>query len=170
MSPRPLTTAALAGLLLMLAQGCGSPLVGQWRGTADIGPLAAYPIEIRIDPEAKSGRLDLAETGKPFTRYEFCSVADATGRKLELVYDPAVPACDPAAKSEGRRTLKGTVGEATLFGELFEGPNRIGFFRLFRVDPDAPAAETEPDAAPAPTPAPTPAKAPVSATAPAAAK
>jgi hypothetical protein len=146
-----LTALACVGLLLALFSGCGSPVAGQWRGTVDIGPVAAYPVEIRIDPEATTGRIDLAEAGKPFTRFEFCTIADATTRKLELVYDPQTPACDPKGKPDGRRTLRGTVGEATLFGELFEGPNRIGFFRLFKVDATAPAAKSPtPTAATAP--------------------
>jgi len=136
----------------VVAAGCGSPLTGTWRGTMDLGAMDAWPLEVRVGEDPSRGRLVVQEKGRTFESFQLCTVEPATERKLELSYNPEHPDCAaPAGTAEAgkdRRTLRGTVGEGVLFGEVFRGSERIGFFRAFRQDAVAALGPQTPKPAP----------------------
>lgn len=133
--------------LLLATAGCSAPLVGHWRGTMDLGPSAAHPIELRVGEDGTSGRILLSEPHKAFSNFQLCSVHPGDKRAIEIVYDANRPNCEEKnADPSERRLLRGTVGEDVLFGDVLLGTERIGFFRAFRqadpqpsVDPPQPS-------------------------------
>lgn len=134
---------------------CTSPAAGQWRGTADLGPVAAYAMELKFAEDGSSGSIVVHEPGKPFTdqHFQLCSV-QLDDRAITMVYDAARPDCASQGAASDRRTLRGTVGEDVVFGEMFRGEGarvddntaeKLGFFRTFRIpEPPAAPAETTP--------------------------
>jgi hypothetical protein len=118
---------------------CSSPLAGGWQGTADLGPTAAYDVTLQLNEEATAGTIAIHEDGKAFEKYTICSL-HLDQRSLALSYDANRPNCDDKSPDPSdRRTLRGTVGEGVVYGEVFAGddkaPQRLGFFRAFRKTP-----------------------------------
>lgn len=119
---------ALAGLALA---ACSSPLAGSWQGTLDLGPVDAWPIGLTVDEDGSRARVHVKEKGRAFQDFQSCSLT-LTDRYVELVYDAGRPNCDvDSPDASERRTLRGTVGEGVVFGEVVRGTTRLGFFRAF---------------------------------------
>lgn len=116
--------------VLLVCGACGSPLAGAWRGTADLGPVRAQALVLTVAEDGQSGKLHLADPGKP-EDFVLCRLS-RTERTFEAEYDAARPGCDGNAGSPSeRRMLKGTVGEGVVWGELWRGNEKLGFFRGF---------------------------------------
>lgn len=128
--------------LLVLATGCGSPLQGGWAGTIDIGPIEAYDLKVTMPEEGLDGTL-LVRTAKGTQQYSFCK-GSLDGQQFELHYDLARPTCEDkeGAPTDPRR-LVGTLGESVLFGEVYKGSEKVGFFRAFLEPPPAADLKTE---------------------------
>lgn len=120
--------------LLVVLAACSSPVAGGWQGTADLGPVAATDVTLNLDEEGNAGTIAIREPGKVFEKYTICSI-HLDKRDLALTYDANRPNCDDKSPDPSdRRTLRGTVGEGVVFGEVL-GPDartRVGFFRAFR--------------------------------------
>lgn len=139
-------------LLLLVACGaCGAPQVGTWQGTLDIGGTQAVPLSLHLQEDGVTGRVNAKENGKAFEALQICSFKLGRLRQFELTYDANRPNCEQSADAADPRTYRGTVGEDTIFGEVFRGEQRIGFFRAFR---ESVAAAAAPAQASAPSPAP----------------
>ena len=150
------TLPVFAATLLLF--GCGSPLAGGWRGTADLGPVLAPALEFHVAEDTLTGRLELQEVGKPYSRFQLCALrVDAQDeRKVELEYDANRPGCEATHQDvSDRRRLVGVVGEGVWTGDVFRGAEKIGFFRAFQLDADA-GGTHPPSAAPAAPPKPSP--------------
>jgi len=120
--------AALAAAAVLAA--CGSPLAGRWVGTADLGPIAAYDIEISIPDGDGDGTVALREPDMP-EKFRICQLV-RRARSVEIVYDAGRPDCDGVGPTPSdRRTLKGEVGEGVLTGEVWRAGVKTGFFRAF---------------------------------------
>jgi hypothetical protein len=64
--------------------------------------------------------------------YQICH-ASLDGDRFEVQYDESLPNCrKKKGLASDRRTLKGTLGVSVIFGEVFKGKERTGFFRAFR--------------------------------------
>lgn len=124
-------------LLLSTLMACSSPAAGGWRGTADVGPVAAYEIAIRFNDDASQGQVSVREPGRPFSQqwFQLCSL-EVDRRVLVATYDPSSPECQGAMS--GRRELRGMIGEQVIWGEIWQQERKSGFFRAFR-EPPAPA-------------------------------
>ncbi len=116
--------------LLVACAGCASPLVGAWRGTADLGPVRAQTLVLTVGADGLTGKVHLDDPGKP-EDFVLCRLS-RQGRVFEAEYDAARPGCDgnPGSPTE-RRLLKGTVGEGVVWGEVWRGGEKLGFFRGF---------------------------------------
>jgi hypothetical protein len=126
-------------IILCATTACTAAHVGAWRGTVDLGPVAAPELEIHVDEAGTGGRVDVAEPGKPFSRFQLCAVQldPQEARKITLEYDVNRPGCETQhADPSDRRRLVGTVGEGLWTGDVFKGSDRIGFFRALRLPPD----------------------------------
>lgn len=134
-----LVTVALIGL-----GGCAAaPLAGGWQGIADIGPVAAWQVELQLDADETAGEVRIHSDGKTWTAYRLCRVA-RTVRAMELEYDAARPGCEAQGPTPSDRVvLRGTVGEAVMTGEVFRSGVRTGFFRAYPLAP-APATSAAP--------------------------
>lgn len=117
-------------VLVLVGCACGSPLAGRWQGTADIGPVRAQQLVLELDEQGQTGRLHVADPGRT-EAFRLCRV-QRHGRSLELQYDAARPSCEGNAGAPSElRTLKGTVGEGVVWGQIWRGTENIGFFRAF---------------------------------------
>ena len=130
----------LFGLVLA---ACASPAAGGWRGTADLGPVAAYDIEYKLSDDASQGQIAIREPGRGFSQqwFRLCTLS-VDRRQMRATYDPTSPDCQGAVGN--RREIRGLVGESVLWGEIWQGNQKQGFFRAFHLPlPDA-ASATEP--------------------------
>ena len=118
-------------LLLAVLVACSSPAAGGWRGTADLGPVAAYPFEVKFNDDASQGHIAVREPGRGFAQqwFQLCTLT-VDRRQITATYDPTSPDCQGAASS--RREVRGLVGEGVLWGELWQGNQKLGFFRAFQ--------------------------------------
>lgn len=121
---------AIVGLALATVAACSAPAVGTWSGTADLGPQRGQQLRLQLFEDEKTGKLWLQDPGKP-EDFSVCSL-QRTGRSVQIEYDAARPNCagDAGSPSE-RRVLKGTIGEGVVFGEVWQGGEKLGFFRAF---------------------------------------
>lgn len=124
-------------LALSLLLGCGSPFAGGWQGTMDVGPVLAHSVTVQMPPEGLEGDLTVQTTDGEKV-YQICK-AKLTADKFELSFDRLNPDCvaDKDAQTD-LHTLRGTLGEGVIFGEMFRDKRKIGFFRAFRKPPAAP--------------------------------
>lgn len=135
-----MTRFAFAAVLLLSA--CGSHMSGTWAGTADIGPIDALALTFELPEEGLEGHISIVEPGGKVT-YQICK-ASQQGDQFVLHWDAGWKDCKKAkdrASEPGR--LVGTAGESVLFGEVFKGKARVGFFRAFRRPPPEPALKVE---------------------------
>ncbi len=136
-------------LLFLVLAGCGAPQVGTWQGTLDIGGTQAVQLTLHVHEDGASGSVKAKENGKAFEALQICTFKLGRLRQFELTYDANRPNCEQSADAADPRTYRGTVGEDTIFGEVYRGEQRIGFFRAFR---DTVGAATPATAAPVPKP------------------
>lgn len=123
----------LAGLLAASALGaCSSPMAGRWEGTADLGPIDAWPVKLHLAKDGQSGQVSWQEQGTAWRTFAACRV-QLQGRQFEVEFDLAQPDCGSGAQRD-RRILRGTAGERVLFGEIVGADRAVGFFRAFAVD------------------------------------
>lgn len=117
-------------ILPLVAAACSSPLAGRWQGTADMGPIAAFELQLEVDADDLTGTLNLREPGKPES-YRICHI-DRRGRAIAIEYDVGRPNCDATGSTPSeRRVLKGQVGEGIVSGEVWKGSDKLGFFRAY---------------------------------------
>jgi hypothetical protein len=140
-----MTRIATAILLLTLPLtlcACGSHLAGVWDGTADIGPIDAFALTVEFPQEGLEGDIAIVETGGKVT-YHVCK-SSQQGDRFVLHWDAAWNDCKERKdrKSDPGR-LVGVAGEGAIFGEVFKGARRVGFFRAFRRPPPEPALKVE---------------------------
>ncbi|MBI5610500.1 MAG: hypothetical protein HY902_16610 [Deltaproteobacteria bacterium] len=123
----------LAGLIAVAAAAaCSSPLAGRWEGTADLGPIDAWPVKLHLAKDGQSGQVSWHEPGAMWRTFAACRV-QLQGRQFEVEFDLAQPDCGNGAQRD-RRVLRGTAGERLLFGEILGADRPVGFFRAFAVD------------------------------------
>ena len=124
---------ALLLTLPLLLIGCGAPMAGTWHGTFDRGPVAAHPLVLHVQEDGQKGSLEVRETGGAVTRFSVCSLEVDPNRRVTLTYDANRPNCDAGnADRSGLRTLQGFVGESVFYGDVLNGSEKLGFFRIFR--------------------------------------
>ncbi len=128
--------------LLLTLSACGSHLQGAWDGTADIGPIDAFPLTVMMPAEGLEGDITIAKPDGKMT-YHVCK-ASQQGDQFTLHWDAGWNDCKKhkdRASAPGR--LVGVAGEGALFGEVFKGKKRVGFFRAFRRPPIKPEMKVE---------------------------
>lgn len=135
----PRKTEQVAALLvcLSLLAGCGSPFAGGWQGTMDVGPVLAHSVTIEMPPEGYEGDLTV-QTSEGDKTYRICK-ATLTVDQFELSFDRLNADCvaEKGANTDVH-TLRGTLGEGVIFGEILRDKRKIGFFRAFRKAPPPP--------------------------------
>ncbi len=138
---KPIALAATLGILL-LGSACGSHLHGTWAGTTDIGPIDAFPLTVEMPEEGLQGDISIIEPRGKVT-YHVCK-ATQQGDQFVLHWDAGWKDCKKRAdvKSDPGR-LEGTAGENVLFGNVFKGKKKVGFFRAFRKPPPEDALKVE---------------------------
>ncbi|MCB9737805.1 MAG: hypothetical protein H6747_00975 [Deltaproteobacteria bacterium] len=132
---RTLRRAGLAMLGLGML-GCSAPTAGMWQGTADIGPIDAFPLVVMLPAEAPDdhrveGEVELRLASGP-QRYTICSGRARNGN-LEFEIDWSNRSCKTkdGAKAD-RRVFRGRVGEGVIAGAIWKGTEQVGFFRAYR--------------------------------------
>ena len=117
-------------------------MAGTWDGTADVGPIDAFALTVELPEEGLEGAISIFEPGGKVS-YQICK-ASQVGDHFVLHWDAGWKDCkqNKKTKSEPGR-LVGTAGESALFGEIFKGDSRVGFFRAFRKPPPEPALKVE---------------------------
>lgn len=133
----PAALRSMGVLLVTVALGaCGSPFAGGWKGTMDIGPILAHSFTVQMPPEGLEGDLGV-QTPDGEKTYRICK-ASLDGDRFELTFDRLHPDC-AAGKDDKTdiHVLRGSLGETVVFGEVFRGERKIGFFRAFRTKPVA---------------------------------
>lgn len=124
---------SLTLLALLACAGCAAPIAGRWQGTADVGPIKAYDLQLEVASDGGSGRITVQDGS--VGAHDLCRI-DIRGRNVDLEYDLAQPTCrSEEGKPSDRRRLRGTVGEGLVFGEVLQGAQRIGFFRAYLTQP-----------------------------------
>lgn len=126
---------AVAALALALP-ACSAPTAGMWQGTADVGPIDAFPLVVML-PEAAQvdhrmqGVVELQVRGDT-KRFTICS-GQARNGNVEFEIDWRTPSCKTAAGAEpDRRIFRGSVGPGLITGVILKGKEQVGFFRAYR--------------------------------------
>ena len=117
-------------------------MAGTWDGTADVGPIDALALTVELPEEGLEGAISIFEPGGKVS-YQICK-ASLQGDQFILHWDAGWKDCKQHKdrKSEPGK-LVGTAGEVALFGEIFKGESRVGFFRAFRKPPPEAALKVE---------------------------
>ncbi|MEY3013175.1 MAG: hypothetical protein RIT45_1910 [Pseudomonadota bacterium] len=132
---RPGLLATLFIAVLGLA-GCSAPTAGMWQGTADIGPIDAFPIVVMLPDEAPDGHrvqgeVELRLAAGP-ARYAICSGRARNGN-IEFEIDWTHRDCKtPEGAKADRRVFRGRVGDGVVAGAIWKGSEQVGFFRAYR--------------------------------------
>ena len=138
-------------LCVLVLAACSSPAAGGWRGTADIGPIAAYEMSLRFSDNGGKGQVMIREPTNPSSGQWFTLCSLQIDRRVWVAtYDPGSVECQGPAGD--RRELRGVVGEGVAWGEVWQAGNKTGFFRAFRVPPPAPGEAAAAPSGGAPTP------------------
>ena len=134
--------AIITVLSTSLLGACGSHLAGGWDGIADVGPIDAFALTVELPEEGLEGVISIQEPGGKAS-YQVCK-ATSEGDHFVLHWDAGWKDCKARKdrKSDPGR-LVGTAGESAIFGEIFKGESRTGFFRAFRRPPPEPDLKVE---------------------------
>ena len=146
----------VAALVVVLAgvgsfSGCGAAWSGAWTGTADIGPVDAHALTLILSEAA--GTVQLAQAGGDSPTLTVCT-KQIEGTKITLEIDTGRPDCSPGSGAR-RLRLEGMIGARVIHGDIYQGHERIGFFRAFRAADDGESLASAPTP-PAPTQSPAP--------------
>ena len=117
------------GLCAALLSGCGASWAGSWNGTADIGPVAAHPLTLVLSESGSTAQL--ASDGGEGQVLTICS-KKVEAPKITLEIDTGRPDCTPGQGAK-RLRLEGMIGAEVIHGDIYEGHERVGFFRAFRA-------------------------------------
>jgi hypothetical protein len=128
----PVVVAALAAAGALA--GCGAPTAGLWQGTADIGPIDAFPLVVQLPAEGLAGEVEL-RIGEGVQRHAICA-GQARGGVIELEIDWTHRDCTvPDGAAADRRRLRGRLGPSLIAGAIYRGEEQVGFFRAYREAP-----------------------------------
>ncbi len=136
---RPVAAAVVVALAGALAAGCSPSWVGSWAGTADLGPVNAYTIELSLaDADGVSGAVVTAPDGR-VQRHKLCSQS-VQGRQITFEIDTGRSDCSAGPGAE-RLRFEGAVGARLIHGIIYRGKERVGFFRAFPKRPPEPEVQ-----------------------------
>ena len=124
---------AFATLLAAFAVvGCSAPTAAMWSGTADIGPIDAFPIIVMLPTEGLAGEVEM-KLADGNARFSICS-ARARNGAIEIEIDWTHRDCKvPEGAAPDRRMLRGSFGAGVMAGVIEQGNRSIGFFRAYRA-------------------------------------